>query len=138
MGRLQELLHDDGEPIPNSAGLLSDLGMSMDIDEDRVSLCEGLRGTTDIPSRLLSKNRSLDPIERLPPELSTLFIRNALPLDNHSSRIIELTAISKRWQSFLCSTPVLWSELVIDEKAGGLLSHSLRICGTFGQGCIEA
>jgi F-box-like len=74
------------------------------------------------PGRLPSTKTTLDPIDRLPPELSTIFIWNALPLWNHSSRLIELTAVSKRWRGFLCSTPFLWSKLVVDERQEDFLA----------------
>jgi hypothetical protein len=126
--RLQELLHDDRGPIQNSAGFPRDPSRPMDIG-NRISRYEGHHQTTDMPCLLPSTNRTLDPIDRLPPELSTLFIKNALPWDeppyresNSPSRIIELTTVSKGWQSFLCSTPGLWNELIIDERKEDFLA----------------
>jgi hypothetical protein len=121
MDPLQEILHDDGGLIQNSAGLMSDLSKPTGVNENEISPYKGLNETSGMPHRVLNANRALDPIERLPPELSTLFIRNALQSHDHSSRLMELTTISKLWQSFLFSTPVLWSELVIDERQEDLL-----------------
>jgi hypothetical protein len=108
---------------------MSDLSSPTRINENRISVYQGLNKTADMPGRLLSTNRTLNPIDRLPPELAASFIRNALSSHDHlypelgrPSRLVELTAVSKRWQSFLFSTAILWSELVIDEEQEDFLA----------------
>jgi hypothetical protein len=129
IGRRQELFYDNGEPIQSSAGSMRDLSRPAGIEENGLSLYKGLNRTNHMPGRLLSTNRTLNPIDRLPPELAASFIRNALSLHDRlhpefgrPSRLIELSTVSKKWQSFLVSTAILWSNLIIDEEQEDFLA----------------
>jgi hypothetical protein len=65
----------------------------------------------------------LDPIQRLPPEISTFIIQHALPSNGrYSPQLIDHTAVSQIWSNFLISTPVLWSEIYLNDRQPDFLA----------------
>ncbi|KIM30099.1 hypothetical protein M408DRAFT_22508 [Serendipita vermifera MAFF 305830] len=68
-------------------------------------------------------DRSLDPIKRLPSEIVVRCVQESLSADNYSSRLLELTSISKEWQDLLFSTSILWTEVHIDWTYHDLLAR---------------
>jgi hypothetical protein len=65
----------------------------------------------------------LDPIQRLPPEISTIIIQHTLPPDGrYSPQLLDLTAVSPIWRNFLLSTPVLWSEVYFNDRQPDFLA----------------
>jgi hypothetical protein len=51
---------------------------------------------------------AIDPLARLPPEISSRCIGISLPGCGYAQRLLELTTVSKRWQQLLIYTPLLW------------------------------
>jgi F-box-like len=64
-----------------------------------------------------------DPVAVLPPELALACLREALPWSsNYSATLLDLCSVCSRWQDFLLSTPILWSEIHIESSAHDLLA----------------
>src|SRR4051812_324380 len=66
---------------------------------------------------------TMDPIQRFPSEISIAIIRAALPSDGtYSPCLLDLTNVSQKWQTLLLYTPVLWSQVYIDETHADILA----------------
>jgi hypothetical protein len=67
--------------------------------------------------------RLLDPIQHLPPEISTIIILHTLPPNGqYSSQLLILTSVSRIWSNFLLTTPVLWSDIYLNDRQQDLLA----------------
>jgi hypothetical protein len=64
-----------------------------------------------------------DPVAALPPELALTCLREALPWSsNYSATLLDMSSVCSRWQDFLLSTPILWSEIHIEPSTNDLLA----------------
>ncbi|KIM30098.1 hypothetical protein M408DRAFT_22507 [Serendipita vermifera MAFF 305830] len=78
----------------------------------------------DIGLNFENDDRVLDPIERLPPEVVVQCVQETLSAGDCSSRLLELTSVSKKWQALLFSTSILWTEVHIDWTYHDLLART--------------
>jgi hypothetical protein len=76
----------------------------------------------DSINSLQAKTRS-DPINKLPPEIFTQIIFNAVPDTGHlwdgvnyNFFVLPLTLISTRWIDFITNTPIFWTKILLDER----------------------
>lgn len=68
--------------------------------------------------------RTIDLIQRLPSELSLRCICIALPPDkNYASQLFEFASVSRRWQSFVISAALLWTEIHIMRLENDLMAQ---------------
>ena len=56
---------------------------------------------------------------------------------SRSSRLLELTGVSRLWQDFLLVTPLLWSELLIDETQSDAMAILASTGHLSGQTCLR-
>jgi len=62
-----------------------------------------------------------DPISVFPAELAAMCVRMALPWSSgYSAVLLQLTSVCTKWQGFILSTPVLWSEIHAQSSAHDL------------------
>jgi hypothetical protein len=89
----------------------------------------------DSINSLQAKTRS-DPINKLPPEIFTRVIFNAVPDTGHlwdgvdcNFFVLPLTLVSTRWMDFITNTPLFWTKILLDERVPDCFS----IASTFLQ-----
>jgi hypothetical protein len=73
-----------------------------------------------------------DPIDVLPSELFTFCIQWALPTPDqgYTAVLLQLTAVSSRWQQSIISNPALWTQITInayDEDSLAMVATSLHL-----------
>jgi hypothetical protein len=83
------------------------------------------KGSSYKPNNLVNTHSGgfWDPVAVLPPELALTCLREALPWSsNYSATLLDLSSVCSRWQNFILSTPILWSEIHIQSSAHDLLA----------------
>ncbi|PVF96812.1 hypothetical protein CPB86DRAFT_786599 [Serendipita vermifera] len=67
-------------------------------------------------------SRRIDPMERLPSEIVTLIILESSLSDHrwhpcpNIQHVLALTMVSKYWQRFILSEPLLWKSIVLSNR----------------------